>query len=469
MEKYIINHEVSGIKTKKINDLDLVTGRDNICILVLDETANDNLAVYYNKVLEILLSPNRLILVSIEGSNNIEKAICTLMSSYRVYDMYKVVSKEVVDVDYCEDIQSRKPTFDEIQTFIGGDITAYSDINTILIGIENLVREGNLDGLQLFLEQHLSTISNFTEVVDYMRTIVDSSNRGELQDNVNKIKGLLENTKKELEQTLLQFNKAKEENSKIKGELVDTSKNFEIAKAELEELQGQIGSGTPIIRTYSTINTAPIKCKAKIVVYFKEISKVQYVNSLVTYFVEFLKMKKFRVKLLIYDNKCGLNSIYNPLSIIGGSEYASNKDRFVGKLEKFVVVEPNPTILVDILTYIENPYDIVIVYDRMGQVNDLVDGNNVHKLFVVNSSKDLANAESYFKITDNSTLITKTESNIHKKREGSNTIDIPYIADFSSSTDTAKNSKYIQLKTKKQAKPIMTTLMELTRINTIKK
>ena len=58
MAKYIINHKVNGFKTVDILDTVLTDSDDNDIVLVLDETTNDKLSDYYERVTDILLTKN---------------------------------------------------------------------------------------------------------------------------------------------------------------------------------------------------------------------------------------------------------------------------------------------------------------------------------------------------------------------------------------------------------------------------
>ena len=462
MARYTVNHDIAESDRREITDEELTLGEQGLVVVVLDKSTNDQLYSYYNKVLELILSKNRLILIMVGSESNIRKPICTLMCSYRCYDMYSVDSVNIIDKDYIENLESRESSYEEVQTFIGGDITAYSDLNTIFLGIENLVNEGNIQGLKVFLEQHISSVGSFTEVIDYMRRVVDSVNSGELQTKIKELKQVLEYTKRDLETKHREHKEAETENMKLKEDLVSSQKELTRAIAKTEELQNQSAPKATVIKTYTEINTALIKCKTKIVIYFKEVSRIPYINSLVLALIESIKIRKIRVKLVIYDNKSSLSSVYKPLNVIGSAEYMSKRESFAGKTEVFVVVEPNAIILDDILTHNTPAYDVVVIYDRMKQANDIVTGNNVHKFFVINSSKDFNEVQSILKITDKSAIITRPDSRI-----GTEVLDIPKIEGYSGLTGTSKMSKYMKIATAISKKPLVSTITDRVRLSTI--
>lgn len=461
MAKYIINHKVNGFKTVDILDTVLTDSDDNDIVLVLDETTNDKLSDYYERVTDILLTKNRLYVIVVAKDSKIRKTICTLVANFRNYNLYKVDSKNTITEDYISTIMERIPTMDEVQSFMGGDISGYADINIILLGIDDLVSRGDMEGLKRFTEEHLSSIENLTSVIEYMKKIVDTTNSKELNNRIEELKAKVRSIDDQLDSS-------EDENKRLKDEnlrLSESSKamNSELSKlmAKNKELEQQVTSSAPVIQSYSEIKTSLIRCKASNILYFKEISYVPYTNTLITMIVGILKLMNKRVKLMIYDSRVGLSGIYKPLSVIGGSEFVANKSNFVSHVDSFVVVEPNPTILTSILESNNPAFDVVIVYDRMRQLTNIVDGNNVTKFFVINSNKDFREVQNPLKITDKSNIITRPNTSI-----GAETLNIPEIADYkvSATTDSAKLSKYKRLQAAGNNKQIVQTILDKARI-----
>ena len=462
MARYIVNGKISGMESKQVTDKELVETKDSLVVVILDSGTSDKLYEYYSSIKNIILSGNKLVLINVARESNISKTISTLLSSYRCYNIYEVSNISLITEEYINDIEFREPTYEEVQTFIGGDVTAYSDISNILIGVESLVREGNLTGLQVFLEQHLNSISSLTEVFDYMKIVVDATNSGDLQGKIERLRDSLENALTELEDTKVLNKETNIEKSKLKEDLTASQKELTKALADVTELRRKDGESSPVLKTYTELNTSLIKCKVKLVIYFKEVTQVPYINSLIIALMEAMKLRKLRAKLVIYDSRNGIPGIYKPLNVIGSSEYMNKRTAFTGKIEKFVVVEPNQIILDDILTYTAEPYDVVIVYDRMRQANDIVVGNNVHKFFVVNSSADYNETRGILKINDRSTIITRPGSSI-----GNDVLDIPEIEDYAKSTDTAKTSKYLRAVTVNSNKILIQAILDKVRIDAI--
>ena len=117
MEKFIINHKLNSFKSTTIDDLSL-RGLDKVVILVLDDTTNDSLQLYYNNVINIMLSGARLIAIELNKQSKIRKAIFMLMALYRNYNIYRVDSSAIITEDYVETLIDREPDITEIQQYI---------------------------------------------------------------------------------------------------------------------------------------------------------------------------------------------------------------------------------------------------------------------------------------------------------------------------------------------------------------
>ena len=361
--KFIVNHKVIGYETVEI-DSDKLKGasKELDVTIVLDESTNDKLYEYYNTVLEMAVNQSKVKLIILAKQSKIRKAIATLLVSYRNYNVYYVPDIDVVDADYLKELESREPTYEEVQTYLGGDVTGHVDIDTIILGITSIISTGELDGLKTFVNNHINSIEAFPEVINQMKKVVDSANSADLIDRIEELKKTLDEQKVKAEESGAELKGAKEENTKLKEDLTYTQNELNKAKTQMGDLKEQASSkGSAVIKTYPVMNTSMINCKVMNILYFKEISYVQYTNSLVNAIIEALRAKKVKFKLLIYDDQNGISSIYKPAPIIGSTEYLKNKATFLRSTEKLVVVEPNPMIIEDILTYTSPAFDVVIV------------------------------------------------------------------------------------------------------------
>ena len=457
MSKYLVNHSINGYETVEITDKKLVDGVGNYVVVLLDESTNTKALEYYDNITNILISQNKLILVIVGKESKIRKTVSYLVANYRNYNIYRVDSKDTVNSEYIDTIIDREPGIDEVQAFVGGDVSAYADLNMILMGIDDIVSRGNTDELKVFVENHITSIENLTYVTEYMKKVVDTSNNSELFNRVEELKDKIRKLTKEVNSSEEEIRRVKDENLRLSGDNTATKQELARAMSKNRELESQMSSNAPVIQTYSELHTALINCRAESVIYFKEISYVPYANSLVIMLMEMTRLLRKKVKLIIYDSKAGLSSVYKPLSVIGGSEFVASKSNFISSDAPFVVVEPNPAILTSILESTNPKYDLVIVYDRMRQPTNLVSGNNVVKYYVINSSKDFKEVQNTLRITDKSSIITRVDSSI-----GAETLNIPTIPEYNApgTTESAKKSKYKKLQAAGNGKLIINTILE---------
>ena len=315
MQKLILNHAIAGFTTVEI-DNDTLTRLDSedLVVLVLDNSTNKALSQYYDLVIRAITVGAKLITIVIAKESEIRKPICNLMALYHNYNIYKVDSKDTVTTEYVEELVVRKPTFVEIQSFIGGDVAAYSDINTILLGIDDLVSHGDLDGLKVFIEQHINSIEGLTSTIDYMRRVVDSSNSSELETLAGELQKKLDEATFKMKQLETSEAKLKEDNQKLQESTRLLREQLASAAAQPDRQPESSGSGLPVISSYSAIRTNVIKCNVQHILYFKEISQIPYINSMVMALCSLLRgsgKSKKHVKLLIYDTNVSFNTYKN--------------------------------------------------------------------------------------------------------------------------------------------------------------
>ena len=198
---------------------------------------------------------------------------------------------------------------------------------------------------------------------------------------------------------------------------------------------------------------------------------MQYVNSLVMHLLYMLtSVMKIKAKLLIYDTQTNMYSSYGSLRIVSSQAYISSKHGLISKNKAFVVSEPNSSIIKDVLES-DQSFDVVIVYDRMKNPIDVVEGNNVYKFFVINSSQEFSKMYKELKIKDLDYVITRPGSTIGLNEkdtfEGSY-IDIPSIDDYSKATNSAKLSKYIRLASMNDKQNILNKIQSLANIDSMR-
>lgn len=459
MDKFIVNHEIDGINSVDISDESI---KNSEVIIVLDESTNNELSIYYKAILNMMDNNNRVYIIAVGNESNIRKPISLMVANHRNYNIYRVDSKETIDKEYIETILEREPTIDEVQEFVGGDISAYADLNLILLGIEDLVVGGDIEGLKSFIEGHLGSIENLTFVVEYMKKVVDSSNSKELINRIDELKSKLKGISNEIEGLEEEKREIEEKNRKLSESIEMNKRELSRVMTKNAELEQINKDGGMVIQNYSEVRTQLLARSPQHIMYFKEISYVQYTNTLINVIMECLRVSGKRVKLIIYDNRVGIASLYKPLKIVNGAEFAKQKSSILSLGDAFVAIEPNPMILTSVLESSDPTFDIVIVYDRLRQTKDMVTGNNVTRFFVINSSTGFNEIRSNLKITDLSCVITRPDSSI-----GEETINIPSIQQpLGKLTSSGKIAQYQRLITTGSKKKLIHHILEKARIAT---
>lgn len=471
MDKYLINSDLHGYNKQEINSFDASDVKDSLIITVVNKSCDDKVCAYYKMVRNALSNFNRVILIGVDDENRVFKTLACLMTTYRAYDIYTVDSEESLSIKEVLAMEDRHPDLTEVQTYIGGDVTAYSDMSAILFGIESLVSEGNSDKLKEYLNEHMLSIENLTSTLDSMKKTCDIFNSDELIDKINKLVEEKKELSAEIDVKDTKLKGLEYDKTKLKVDYETLQRENRKIVSEKEAMEASANLGGNVLKAYKPIKTPLIHCRTKIVLYFKEISYVQYVNSLVTHLLYMLtSVMKIKAKLLIYDTQTNMYSSYGSLRIVSSQAYISSKHGLISKNKAFVVSEPNSSIIKDVLES-DQSFDVVIVYDRMKNPIDVVEGNNVYKFFVINSSQEFSKMYKELKIKDLDYVITRPGSTIglHEKDtfEGSY-IDIPSIDDYSKATNSAKLSKYIRLASMNDKQNILNKIQKLANIDSMR-
>ena len=475
MTKYIINETYHGYEKITIDNVDIASKQDNLFVIIIDNKCDGELPNYYKFINTAMKNHNRVILISLADKNKSFKPLASLLITFDNYDIYEVESKESLSANYLKALEDREPDYCEVQTYIGGDLTAFSDMSMILFGIESLVEEGNEAALKSFLEEHMLSIENLTTSLNSMKKTCELFNSNELVNEVNSLKDKEKKLNKAVAERDESLKDVKHERDEHKVAVENLKRENEKLKEKTKELQEQSAGSGLKITSFKTTNTQLLKGnKTKIVLYFKEISYVRYTNTLVTILFDYLRRKGLKTKMLIYDTGSELYSTYNPLRVVTGSDYATDKTNLVNKIEKFIVAEPSQMIIEDVLTS-DQAFDVVIIYDRMHTQNDVVDGNLVTKFYVINSRKDYEALKSQLKINDISFIITDAANSLNISKEWKvigdrNFIDIPTIPEFKKhaiSSPSFAFSKYAKQATSTTKEGLIETIVKKSKINTL--
>lgn len=464
MENYIINHALHGFNMLKVDSPEVKTISNSLVIYVLSKAVKDNVKANYNNVAALLKNHNRVIFIGDDTENNTFKSVASLMVTYGAYDIYSIADISDITGPYVKTLIERTPDITEIRTYIGGDVSAYNDIIPILFGFESFVEQGDSENLKKFIEEHMSSIENMSSVINNLKKKADLLDSDELFDKIESLNKNNEVLEGQIKAGETKLSEVKHERDGFKTMASENGKKVKELTEKVAELSGRENYGS-ILNDYKEENTQLMRCTAKIVLYFKEVTYVKYVDSFITQLVEWLKVNNLKTKFIIYDTSTKMYRKYQPLTVADGKTYVADKDTLINKAEKFVVAEPIPAILHDIL---ESPlsFDVVIIYDRMHNTKDLISGNNVTKFFIINSNHDFMQMKDTLKISSTGNIITSEDSTIEGS-DGKKWLNIPYIEGYTSLTDSAKIAKYQRAHCKNHNQTIFKYLIEKSNISAL--
>jgi len=395
-------HGIANISEIDIEDSSIIDIKNSTVIIVLDKESSNKLYRYYTVVKNLIIHENRVILIMDEDKSKIRKQICMLLVNYNKYDIYRVDDMSLVDDDYIKEVISRSPTYEEIETFIGSDIALSAEINTMLSKMTDLIKNQEYEQLQQFIAENINSLENTVTIIDYMKSVTDASHEG-FTSTVEKLKNEIADKDAEIQSVKDEAESNKYRLQTTKNEVKELQTEIEKYKERIKNSSGSSSNATVV--KYSPLNMTLSKSRTGAVLYFKEIGKLRYINTLVDSLIRNLQKRVgLKVKLLIYDDPDKFG-IYSPLSYVDARTFSEQKELFtkVGKNDRIVITEPSNFILNDILKV---DYDVVIIYDRLHCEDDLVVGPLVYKYYVVSSVAEYEALRRYNKDIPNDEIIS---------------------------------------------------------------
>lgn len=393
---YTVNFKCDNFQEISIKDT-ISLENENVIILLNGECDN-LLREYYTNIRKLIVKTNKVIIL--DDNSHISNQISMLMCLYEKYDIYKVSNS--LTGDYINTLLDREPTIEEVETFINADVAGYAELNNIILDLMDAVKSKDINRITDVLSDKINEIENFTGLIDYLRTMTNNIIDGSAGNSSRQLKEEIEQLKQQLQ---IKEDKINELNTNI----IESRKSNTEYKAEIIKLNDKINKLSevePSLMAYNELQTRLINCKTKSVIYFKEVSPVNYINSFTVTLVEAIrKLKKLNVKFIVYDHKGAFLNIYRPpLQLITSNDYGSDRDRVVTSVKDMLLTEVNQSILQDILC--DSKWDVVIIYDKLKQATDIVSGNIVSKYYVINSLKEFNVLEREYKVKENE-IITR--------------------------------------------------------------
>lgn len=441
--KYCIGINIEGFERLEMDKEKLEDISGSEVVLVLDESSSGQLNKYYSGVKNILTPRklNRLILILDGTTSTIRKQICMLCVTMENYDIYSVENIANVNKEYVELLLKRSPTESEVSTFISSDLSAYARLSQFVLKLNALATEGNAKEIESLVVENKSIIYDFPPLVDYMKCIVDTHNTG-FNARVAELKLELENLNSSNKELRLSLKASEETYEKAKTSLNGLETEVREFKTKCRTLEEQLDeSDSSGAYKYIPVKISKVRGinRVKCIIYFKEISPVLYINSLVKYLKEsigvLIEGEELRVKTVVYDRPGDYSAIYSPLTIVNGSKFHDNPGILDGDRD-VLITEPSMGIT-EALLKIE--CDILIIYDKLKCGDDLVEGNTVTKFHVIGSSSAISKVEQ---ARGPKLERDKIISNIGACP---GTLYINHIDEFKKAGGTARLSKYYRL------------------------
>jgi hypothetical protein len=370
-------------------------------IILLNEECE--LKEYYTNIRKLIINANNVIVI--DDSSSISNQIGMLMCLYEKYGIYKITNQSLTE-DYVTALLGREPTIEEIETFINADIAGYAELNNIILELLEAVKSKDVNKVTAVLGDKINEIENFVGLIDYLRTMTNNV----IEDTVNTGKEL----KEEIGKLKQEMDKKDSLIDTMKSDIADSKKSNTEYKAEIIKLNDQINKmseAEPSLMAYNELQTRLIPCKTQSVVYFKEVSPVNYINSFIATFVESLRrLRQLNVKLIIYEHKGAYLNIYKygsvdnkqKIQLVTSNDYGSDRDRVVTALPNMLLTEVNQAILQDVLC--DSKWDVVVIYDKLKQATDIVSGNNVTKYYILNSIREYMVLEKEYKVKEDEVI-----------------------------------------------------------------
>ena len=118
------------------------------------------------------------------------------------------------------------------------------------MGIEELVYNGDLEGLKEYAEENINLLTSCSSILDYLKGIADNFNKENYNDKIKELHKNIEELTNKLELNYKSY-------KKLKSELEDSNNKLELANRTINSLyDGEKIENTNevIFKNYNTLN-----------------------------------------------------------------------------------------------------------------------------------------------------------------------------------------------------------------------
>lgn len=433
------------------NDSEVDNISDTNVIVVVSSSSDDKLYEYYTSLKKLILNRNKVIIwIDEENKSTIRKQLCMLAVSYGVYDIYSLEQSEM-NITKARDCIDRTASRTEVAQYIGGVIDSYDKASDLALQIKVYLDNNQIEALNDYLTSNREAISNLPAVMDFLKRIMDNHIRG-IDDKLEKLSKDLRDANIKVEEQYQSCKSAtarakslEDEMGSLKSKYAQAESDINLLKRQNSELTKQLSNSgyddddenIGMLR-YKPTNMSQIRNCVGYVVYFKELSRVRYATTMIKNFVKYLTIQKKNVKFVTYMVANDYLCAYSNTLIVNGKRHASDPSIIANANRPIIVTDTNMSIVRSLL--IAPNTDVLVVYDRLKQKEDLITGALLTKFYLAGDldTMDTIQKSTGLKLAKERTFISGDSS--------PNTLFIPTIDGYENSiNDQAKLGKYSKL------------------------
>lgn len=447
MTIYACGYKLSGsyfeFSVENANEVDSINNSN--VLMILNNSADNKLLNYYTAVRSLIRNNNNLVIVNdTNNKSKIRKAICMLAVSLGCYNIYDCTMHEL-DSDYVRTLMARKASQLEIEEYIGADIAAYEKVSDLAIQMQTYAKNNDSEAIATLMAENKDVIANIPVVMDFLKSVYDTHIAG-TDAKVEKIQKLLDETARDLNATkekakehIIKVKAQEEELTKlrisaesIKKDLAAANKKSSDLERQLNELNdSEFDDGYSPLR-YTAFDTSQIKAFNKYIIYFKEIRETMYTGSMLRSLRRYIELAEKKIKLIIYDRQHDFMAAYRDVTIVNGERLSKNPDILKNSKSVIIVTDTNMAVLKAIL---QMDVDVLIMWDRLKNKEDLVEGSLVTKFYLFGDRQTVRDIE-------NASGKTYQKDRIFVDHTSSDTLYIPVIPDYTRLTSVSQVTNY---------------------------
>ncbi|GHU92743.1 hypothetical protein FACS1894208_00510 [Clostridia bacterium] len=450
----LVNSSVTGVESVGLNVLgDVNIAKQQEVVFVCNKNAKEFPSSVYAFLRDCLRQGKRLFLVAIGGCEH--QLFSNLMASFGAYDIYSLPDEGMLTERYIRGITSRKCGIEDVSQYVGCDVLAYGMLDSVLLKLAERADELDIS------DADADVLIGGAEVLTYLKTV-------DAEFNYKEKDGVIADLRSSLARTMDAKSLIESELALARENIGNLTSRLEVARARVDELEtispvAQMTAvrGAMVVQPACPVDT--LMTETKHILYFKELTQIPYINTFIKYLADYIRTRKIAgkrlvCKLAIFDFN-GTQKMYHPIPLVSGDEYMVRRTEMAGSRMEMAVSTPQMAVLSDILTGkyggADTVPDVLVVYDRTRQNEEIVRGKTVTKFFVCHSRASIERLAEDYGVKDLSRVITRSDVYIHDTQ-----LDIPRISDYASfESDSRRKRAYLGLTTRYGHQPLMDSVL----------